>query len=236
MTWLAPLDAVEEQAMVVSLVVAARAVAFALPLALVAAVILARLRFPGRTLVDALVHLPLVLPPVVVGYLLLLLLGIQGPLGGPLDRLFGLKLAFSSTGASIAAAVMSFPLMVRAIRLSLDAVDPGLHAVARTLGAARLDRLATIDLPLIAPGILAAAVLGFAAGLGEFGAIITFVANVPGETQTLPLAIYAALQQPGGEIAAARLAALSIMLAVAGLLLAEALTRRTQRLNYRHQV
>jgi molybdate transport system permease protein len=228
--WFAPLTAVEQQAVIISLTVALRAVLIGLPLALAVAVLLSRVRFPGRLLVDAFTHLPLVLPPVVVGYLLLVLLGAQGPIGQWLDQMFGIRLAFTSTGASVAAAVMTFPLMVRAIRLSLDAVDPRLHAAARTLGARPMDRFFSLDLPLILPGIVSAAIVGFAAGLGEFGAIITFVANVPGETQTLPLAIYAALQQPGGELAAARLASLSIALALAGLLLSEWLNGKARQL------
>lgn len=230
MDWFSPLSLVEQQAVSISLIVAVRAMLLGLPLAFVVAVLLSRARFPGRLLLDVLSHLPLVLPPVVVGYLLLLTLGTGGVIGGWLADRFGISLAFTSTGASVAAAVMTFPLMVRAIRLSLEAVDPRLHEAARTLGAGPLDRLWSLDLPLILPGILSAAIIGFAAGLGEFGAIITFVANVPGETQTLPLAIYSALQQPGGELAAARLASLSILLAVAGLMLSEWLNGKARRL------
>lgn len=216
----------ELQALATSLVVGARAVAVALPLALMAALALSRGRFPGRAALDAVVHAPLVLPPVVVGYLLLLAFGVQGPIGGALDRAFGWRLVFTSEAASLAAGVMAFPLMVRAMRLSLEGVDARLEEAARSLGAGPLDRFLTISLPLALPGLLSAAVIGFAACLGEFGAVITFAANVPGETQTLPLAIYSALQAPGGEAAAARLTTLSFTLAVAGLIVSETLARR----------
>jgi molybdate transport system permease protein len=216
----------EWQAVRLSLSVALRAVAFGLPPAVLAAWLLARGRFPGRALLDAVVHLPLVMPPVVVGWLLLVTFGLRGPVGAPLNDWFGIRLVFTTAGASFATAVMSFPLIVRAVRLSLDSVDPGLEAAARTLGAGPLDRFVTITLPLIAPGILSGAITAFAAGLGEFGAVITFVSNIPGETQTLPLAIYSATQTPGGEATAAKLAAISFTLAVAGLLLAEFAGRR----------
>lgn len=218
MTFLSP-D--EWTAVRLTLAIAARSVAFGLPLALAVAWLLARCRFPGRPILDALVHLPMVLPPVVVGWLLLLLFGIRGPIGEILHAWFGIRLVFTANGAALACAVMAFPLMVRAIRLSLDAVDPGLEQAARTLGAGPLDRFASITLPLAAPGILVGAIVGYAACLGEFGAVITFAANIPGETQTLPLAIYAALQTPGGEATAARLSMVSIVLAVIGLLAAE---------------
>ena len=221
--WLLP---EEWQAVRLSLSVALRSVAFGLPPAVLAAWLLARGRFPGRSLLDALVHLPLVMPPVVVGWLLLVTFGLRGPAGSLLDEWFGVRLVFTTAGASLATAVMSFPLIVRAVRLSLDAVDPGLEAAARTLGAGPLDRFVTVTLPLIAPGILSGAITAFAAGLGEFGAVITFASNIPGETQTLPLAIYAATQTPGGEAVAARLAAVSLALAVAGLLLADLAGRR----------
>lgn len=211
----------EWQAVRLSLAVAARAVGFGLPLAVLVAWLLARARFPGRPILAALVHLPLVLPPVVTGWLLLLLFGIQGPLGRLLLAVFGIRLAFTTAGAALASAVMVFPIMVRAVRLSIEAIDPRLEQAARTLGAGRLDRLLTVTLPLAAPGILVAAVVGYATSLGEFGAVITFAANIPGQTQTLPLAIYTALQAPGGEAAAARLASVSVLLALAGLLLAE---------------
>src|SRR6185369_12845612 len=175
------------------------------------------------------VHLPLVLPPVVVGYLLLLGFGVRGPIGGWLDAVFGIRLVFTREGAALATAVMSFPLMVRAIRLSLESVDPGLEEAARTLGAGPFDRFCTITLPLIAPGLLAGAVTAFAAGLGEFGAVITFVSNIPGETRTLPLALYTALQSPDGNATAARLAMLSFSLGLAGLLCSELLARSLRR-------
>jgi molybdate transport system permease protein len=218
----------EWQAVRLSLAVALRAVLFGLPLAIGAAWLLSRRRFFGRPLLDAFVHLPLVLPPVVTGWLLLMLFGTRGPLGRPLLDWFGVRLVFTTEGAALATAVMAFPLIVRAVRLSLDAVDPGLEAAARTLGAGAIDRFFSVTLPLILPGVLAGAVTAFAAGLGEFGAVITFVSNIPGETQTLPLAIYSATQAPGGEAVAARLSAISFVLAVAGLLAAEALGRRMQ--------
>ena len=226
-SWLTP-D--EWQAVRVSLVVASRSVAFGLPLAVLAAYALARGRFAGRTALDAAVHLPLVMPPVVVGWGLLLLFGVQGPLGAPLLDWFGVRLVFTTAGASLATAVMAFPLMVRTMRLSLEGIDPGLEAAARTLGAGPVDRFVTVTLPLMAPGILAGGVVAFAAGLGEFGAVITFASNIPGETQTLPLAIYAATQVPGGEATAAKLSAVSFTLAVAGLLLSELIARRMRRL------
>lgn len=226
-SWLTP-D--EWQAIRVSLVVASRSVAFGLPLAVLAAYALARGRFAGRAALDALVHLPLVMPPVVVGWGLLLLFGVRGPLGSLLQDWFGVRLVFTTAGAALATAVMAFPLMVRAMRLSLEGIDPGLEAAARTLGAGPVDRFVTVTLPLMAPGILAGGVVAFAAGLGEFGAVITFASNIPGETQTLPLAIYAATQVPGGEATAAKLSAVSFTLAVAGLLLSELIARRMRRL------
>jgi molybdate transport system permease protein len=216
----------EWQAVRLSIEVATRSVLVSLIPAIAVAWLLARGRFPGRMLLDALVHLPLVVPPVVVGWALLMLFGIRGPIGAPLNDWFGLRLVFTTEGAALATAVMSFPLIVRAVRLGLENVDPGYEAAARTLGAGPFDRFATITLPLMAPGILAGAVTAFAAGLGEFGAVITFASNIPGETQTLPLAIYAATQTPDGEAVAARLAFVSFTLAVAGLLLAEVIARR----------
>ncbi len=213
-----------------TLLVAARAVLFGLPLAVIAAWVLARLRFPGRTLLNVLVHLPLVLPPVVIGWLLLLVFGLRGPVGALLHAWFGIRLVFTAEGASLACAVMTFPVMVRAIRLSLEAIDPGLEIAARGLGAGRLDRFLTITLPLAAPGILAGGVMGFVTCLGEFGAVITFAANIPGETQTLPLAIYAALQTPGGEGRAASLSLISLALALTGLFLADWPARRLNRM------
>jgi molybdate transport system permease protein len=206
--------------------VAARAVGCGLPLAVVTAWILARYRFPGRPLLNALVHLPLVLPPVVTGWLLLILFGIRGPIGSLLLDWFGIRLAFTTAGASLAAGVMTFPVMVRAIRLSLEAADLGLEQAARTLGAGRLDRFFNITLPLASPGILVGGVVAYATCLGEFGAIITFAANIPGQTQTLPLAIYTALQVPGGEATAAKLSLVSLTLALIGLLLSEWIGKR----------
>jgi molybdate transport system permease protein len=211
----------EWTAVLLTLSIAARSVVFGLPLAVAAAFVLARYRFPGRAVLDALVHLPMVLPPVVVGWLLLLLFGVHGPFGEVLYAWFGIRLVFTANGAALACGVMAFPLMVRAVRLSLEAVDPGLEQAARTLGAGWWDRLVTVTLPLAAPGVLVGAIVGYAASLGEFGAVITFAANIAGQTQTLPLAIYTALQTPGGEAVAARLSLVSIVLAVAGLVLAE---------------
>lgn len=196
-----------------------------MPVAIAVGFLLARRQFPGRTLLDTVVLLPLVLPPVVIGWLLLLLFGLKGPIGAWLWAWFGLRLVFTRAGAVLACAVMIFPLMVRAIRLSLEAVDPGLEEAARTLGARGLDRSISVTLPLAGPGVLAGAVVGFAAALGEFGAVITFAANIPGQTQTLPLAIYGALQAPGGEAAAARLSLVSVVLAVVFLVIAEWLSR-----------
>lgn len=200
-----------------------------LPVAFVLAYILARGRFPGRTLLDALIHLPLVVPPVVTGWLLLLAFAPNGPLGEPLQRWFGVTLLFRWTGAAVAAAVMALPLAVRAIRLSLEAVDRRLESAARTLGAGRWRTFRTITLPLCWPGVLAGATLAFARALGEFGATITFVSNVPGETETLPLAIYAALQRPDGDAIVWRLAAISVAISLVALLASEWLARRAGR-------
>jgi molybdate transport system permease protein len=224
------LSAEEWQAVRLSLEVALRSVTLSLLPAVGIAWVLARCRFPGRTLLDALVHLPLVVPPVVVGWGLLMLFGVRGPIGAPLDAWFGVRLVFTTEGAALATAVMSFPLIVRSVRLGLEQVDQGLEAAARTLGAGPLDRFVTITLPLMSPGILAGAVTAFAAGLGEFGAVITFASNIPGQTQTLPLAIYSATQTPGGEAVAARLALMSFTLAISGLLLAELIARRMHNL------
>jgi molybdate transport system permease protein len=220
----------EWEALRVSLIVALYSVAFSLPLAIAVAWLLARKRFMGRGALDALVHMPLVLPPVVVGYVLLLLFGIRGPLGAFLDETFGVRLVFTTGGAALATAVMAFPLMVRAIRLSIEAIDHGLDEAARTLGAGPLDRFRTVTLPLILPGVLSGGIVAFAASLGEFGAVITFASNIPGETQTLPLAIYSAIQTPGGDAAAARLATVSFALALAGLILSEVLARKVRRM------
>ena len=224
------LSASESEALHLSLSVALRSVFFSLPLAVLMAWVLTRRRFPGRTLLDAMVHLPLVLPPVVVGYLLLVVFGTRGVIGGWLDRLFDVQLVFTRNGAALATAVMAFPLMVRAIRISLENVDRGLEEAARTLGAGPWDRFASITLPLMLPGILAGAITAFSAGLGEFGAVITFVSNIPGETRTLPLALYTALQTPDGNREAARLAGLSILLGLGGLLLSEWFARRVRRM------
>ncbi len=212
-----------------SLKVALWSVAISLPLALLLAHGLARYAFPGKSLLDAIVHLPLVLPPVVVGYALLLLLGRRGPLGGLLEDWFGIVVAFRWTGAAVACAVMGLPLMVRAMRLSIEAIDPKLEAAAQTLGAGRLGVFFTVTLPLALPGIITGVLLSFARGLGEFGATITFVSSIPGETQTLPLAIYALTQTPGGDAAALRLCVLSVVLSLAALLLSEVLVRRASR-------
>ncbi len=212
-----------------TLVVAAWAVGCTLPFAVLMAWLLARARFPGRSLVNAIVHLPLVLPPVVTGWLLLVTFGLRGPIGAVLYQWFGVRLVFTTAGAALACAVMIFPVMVRAVRLSLEGADPGLEQAARTLGASRPDRLLTIVLPLASPGILVGVIVAYATCLGEFGAVITFAANIPGETQTLPLAIYAALQVPGGEARAATLSLVALGLAVSGLLLSEVLGRRLNR-------
>ncbi len=208
-----------------TLQVATRAVLMGLPFAVAIALLLSRTRFPGRSLLDTLVHLPLVLPPVVVGWLLLLIFGLRGLIGGWLYSALGVRLVFTTEGAALACAVMSFPLMVRTIRLSLDAIDPGLVQAARSLGAGPLDRLMSLVLPLALPGILVGAITAFVACLGEFGAVITFAASIPGQTQTLPLAIYAALQQPNGENVAARLSLVSLVLATLGLLGSEWVNR-----------
>jgi molybdate transport system permease protein len=223
MTALSP---AEIEALLLSVKVASVAVLGALPFAFTCALLLARRVFPGKVLLDGLVHLPLVLPPVALGYLLLVTLGAKAPLGAWLFDNFGIRFVFSWTGAALASAILTFPFQVRAIRLALEAEDPGLSQAAESLGAGALDRLFTLHLPLALPGVIAGAITAFAACLGEFGAIITFVSNIPGETRTLPLAIYTAIQMPGGEEAAARLAALSIFLAMAGLLLAESAARR----------
>ena len=223
------LTPVEIEALLLSLRVSSWAVAGSLPLAVAVALLLARGRFPGRTLLDGIVHLPLVVPPVVIGYLLLVLLGRRGVVGAWLEETLGLTIAFTWRGAAIAAAVMAFPLMVRAIRLSVEAVDTGLEAAARTLGAGPGRIFLTITLPLIAPGILAGAVLGFARCLGEFGATITFVSNIPGETQTLPIALFSELQRPGGEAPALRLALIAVALSITALIASEALARVVRR-------
>lgn len=209
-----------------SLKVSLVAVGFTLPIAFGLAWLLARARFHGKLLLDAFVHLPLVIPPVVTGWLLLIAFGRTGPVGRFLEATLGLTLMFRWTGAALAAAVMALPLMVRAMRLSIEAVDIRLEQAARTLGASPLRAFLTITLPLSLPGIVAGAVLGFARSIGEFGATISFVSNIPGETQTLPLAIYAALQIPGGGAAVTRLALVSVMLSLVALIASELIVRR----------
>ncbi len=223
------LTPLEAEALALSLRVATFTVLAGLPLAVAAAWLLARRGFPGKALLNALIHVPLVVPPVAIGFLLLLLLGRQGPVGGWLYDTFGVSVAFTWQGAVIASAVMAFPLMVRAIRLSLEAVDPRLEVAARTLGSGRIRVFATVTLPLAAPGLLAAAMLGFARSLGEFGATITFVSNIPGETRTLPLALYTLAQTPGGEGGALRMAVISMVLATLSLIAAEEIARRAAR-------
>ncbi|MDH3262637.1 MAG: molybdate ABC transporter permease subunit [Paracoccaceae bacterium] len=224
-SWLGP---AEWEAVLLSLKVAFWAVAGSLPLALLVAMALARRRFPGRQVLNGLVHLPLILPPVVTGYLLLLAFGRRGPVGGVLEQAFGIVVAFRWTGAALAAAVMAFPLMVRAIRLAVEAVDPRLEEAAATLGASPVRVFLTVTLPLILPGILAGAILAFAKAMGEFGATISFVSSIPGETQTLSLAVYALMQTPGGEAGALRLMAVSVVLAMGALLVSEWLARRAR--------
>ena len=206
--------------------VALWSVAWSLPFALAAAYVLARTAFPGKSVFDAVVHLPLVLPPVVIGYFLLLLLGRRGPVGSLLEQYFGIVFSFRWTGAAVACAVMGFPLMVRAIRLSLEAVDEKLEAAARTLGASRLRVLATVTLPLALPGVITGALLSFARSLGEFGATITFVSNIPGETRTLPLAIYTYTQVPDGDSHAMRLSLIAVAVSLAALIMSEVMARR----------
>ena len=211
-----------------SLKVAAASVAFSLPFAIGTALLLARGNFPGKTLLDAIVHLPLVLPPVVIGYFLLIGFGRQGLLGQWFEEVLGITFAFRWTGAALAAGIMGFPLMVRAIRLALEAIDPRLESAARTLGAGRVRVLASVTLPLALPGVVAGAALAFARSLGEFGATITFVSNIPGETQTLPLAIYNLTQSPDSDAAILRLCALSVALSLAALVLSEWMSRRVR--------
>jgi molybdate transport system permease protein len=215
----------EWQAVALSLRVSLWATLASLPFGIAVAYALARWRFPGRQVLSAMVHLPLVLPPVVTGYLLLVAFGPLGPVGRLLDA-WGIGIAFRWTGAAVAAALMAFPLMVRAIRLSIEAVDPGLERAAATLGAGPVWVFLTVTLPLAVPGVLAGAVLAFAKSMGEFGATITFVSNIPGETRTVPLAIYAFLQSPGGEGAAARLVVVSVVIALGAVLASEYLARR----------
>ena len=223
------LTPVEIDALQLSLRVAFWSVLVSLPIALAAAMLLARCNFPGKSLIDVLVHLPLVLPPVVIGYVLLLLLGRRGPVGAMLEQYFGIVVAFRWSGAAIASGIMGFPLMVRAIRLSVEAIDRNLEAAAATLGAGRSWIFATITLPLLLPGLITGVLLSFARSLGEFGATITFVSNIPGETQTLPLALYNFTQVPGGDGPALRLCAIAALLSVAALYASEVLVRRANR-------
>jgi molybdate transport system permease protein len=218
------LSALELEVLGTSFSVAFFALLWSLPLAIACAFLLSR-RFPGRFTLDGLVHLPIILPPVLTGFLLLLLFGRQGPVGHWLEQTFGVHLAFTRQGAALATAVMTFPILVRSIRIAFEAMDVRLFEAASLLRAGPWDRFFTIALPLAGPGILAGVVTAFAAGMGEFGAVITFAANIPGQTQTLPLAIYAVLQQPSGEGEALRLAALSFTLAMSGLIGAELLQR-----------
>jgi molybdate transport system permease protein len=219
---------IELQALQLSLSVATRSVLFSLPFAIFIAWLLTQ-RFVGRIVVDTIVHLPLVLPPVAVGYLLLLTFGTHGVIGQWLNQHFDIRLAFTRNGAALATAVMSFPLMVRTIRIALEGVDHGLLDAARTLGANKADRFISITMPLIMPGIIAGAVTAFSASLGEFGAVITFAGNVRGETQTLALALYSAMQLPNGEQIAEHLALIAIVLGISGILLAEWLARLSRR-------
>jgi len=216
----------ELEAIRLSLEVATAAVLGSLPIAILVAWVLARKEFPGKSILDGVVHLPLILPPVVVGYLLLVTLGRNGVIGGFLFDVFGINLAFTWKGAAVAAAVVAFPLIVRSIRLSLEAVDGGLEQAARTLGASPSRVFATVTLPLASPGILTGSILGFARSLGEFGATITFVSNIPGETRTLPIALYTLTQVPGGEMGALRLVVISIVVALAALVVSEIIARR----------
>jgi molybdate transport system permease protein len=224
--WLSP---AEWAALQLSLRVAFWATVISLPFGILVALTLARGEFWGKQLLNGLVHMPLILPPVATGYLLLILFGRRGPVGSMLDDYFGIVLAFRWTGAVLAAAVMAFPLMVRAIRLAIEVVDPKLEQAAATLGANRISTFAFVTLPLIVPGVIAGAIIAFAKAMGEFGATITFVSNIPGETQTLPSAIYAFLQVPGGDASAMRLVAISLIVAVGALLVSEIVSTRVAR-------
>ncbi len=225
MEWLSP---EEQQAVLLSLRVAFWATIVSLPFGVFTAYALARWRFPGKQIVNGLVHLPLILPPVVTGYLLLITFGRRAPIGAALHEI-GITFAFRWTGAALAAAIVAFPLMVRAMRLSIEAVDPKLEQAAGALGASRIWVFLTVTLPLILPGVLTGAILAFAKAMGEFGATITFVSNIPGQTQTLPSAIYAFLQVPGGESSALRLVGISVAIAMLALLASELLARRLAR-------
>lgn len=218
----------ELEVVLLSLKVALTATLFSLPLGIAVAWLLSRRQFPGHALLSGLIHLPLILPPVVTGYGLLLLFGQQGLIGGFLNSL-GIVFAFNWTGAALAAGVMGFPLLVRSVRLAFDMADPRLEQVAETLGASPWVRFVTLTLPLALPGVVAGAVLAFAKALGEFGATITFVSSIPGETRTLPLAIYGLTQVPGGEAAAARLVLISVTVSVAALIVSEWLARQARQ-------
>lgn len=222
------LTPLEIEALNLSLLVSGWAVVGSLPLGIACAWLLARRNFPGKALVDGIIHLPLVLPPVVVGYALLVVLGRRGVVGSLLLEWFGITLAFTWKGAAIASAVIAFPLMVRAIRLSLESVDRGLEQAARTLGCGPFRTFFTVTLPLVAPGVLTGVILSFARSLSEFGATITFVSNIPGETRTLPIALYAMTQVPGTDAAALRLCIISVVVAFAALIASEILSRRVQ--------
>ena len=224
--WLGP---AEWQAVRLSVRVAFWATVVSLPLGIFVAYALARWDFWGKQLLNGIVHLPLILPPVVTGYLLLITFGRRGPVGETLDAWFGIVLSFHWTGAAVAAAIMAFPLMVRAIKLAIEAVDPKLEAAASTMGASRAWVFATVTLPLILPGIIAGSILAFAKAIGEFGATITFVSNIPGQTQTIPSAIYAFLQVPGGQDQATRLVIIAVAIAMAALILSEYLARRVAK-------
>ena len=217
------------EALILSIRVATWATVLSLPFAVAMAWVLARREFIGKQIINGIVHLPLILPPVVTGYLLLMTFGRRAPLGAFLEQTFGLVFAFRWTGAALAAAVMAFPLMVRAIRLAFEAVDPGLEEAAATLGAPRWRVFMTVTLPLILPGVLTGAVLAFAKAMGEFGATITFVSAIPGRTETLPAAIYGLLQVPGAEAQALRLVIVSVIVAMGALLASEILARRVSK-------
>lgn len=223
------LSPLEIEAVQLSLKVSLWAVAISLPFGIAVAWILARCEFPGKSLFDALIHIPLVVPPVVIGYLLLILFGRNGAVGGWLYDIFGVTIAFSWQGAAVAAAVMAFPLMVRAIRLSIEAIDTRLEQAARTLGAGPLDVFYSVTLPLTGSGIVVGVILAFARALGEFGATITFVSAIPGETTTLPVALYGLAQVPGQEGSAIRLVILSIVIAFAAMFVSEVIARRVRR-------
>ncbi|MCU0602905.1 MAG: molybdate ABC transporter permease subunit [Desulfobacterales bacterium] len=229
MTEALSLTPLEAEALRLSLWVSGWAVASSLPAGIAVAWVLARCRFPGKILVDGLVHLPLVLPPVVTGYVLLVVMGRNGPLGSLLQKYLGLSFSFNWKGAALASAVMAFPLLVRAVRLSIESVDPGLEAAARTLGSRPLRVFFTVTLPLIMPGVLAGVILSFARSLSEFGATITFVSNIPGQTRTLPLALYTLTQVPGGETGALRLCIISVLLALLAIVGSEILAQRLNR-------